>query len=105
MGMDMAKMMKQAQEMQKKLAEAQGSMKDVVVDASAGGGVVKASVNGDLEVVSVTIDKDAVDPDDVEFLQDMIVAAVNEAIRGVSDMAAKKMSSITAGMNIPGMPF
>ena len=100
-GMNMQEMMKQARKMQEQLAAAQESMKDVTVDASAGGGMVKASVNGDLELVSVTIDPDALDPEDVDLLQDMIVAAVNEAIRG----ASKQMSSITGGLNIPGMPF
>ena len=104
-GMNMQEMMKQARKMQEQLAAAQESMKDVTVDASAGGGMVKASVNGDLELVSVTIDPDALDPEDVDLLQDMIVAAVNEAIRGVSEGASKQMSSITGGLNIPGMPF
>lgn len=104
-GMNMQEMMKQARKMQEQLAVAQESMKDVTVDASAGGGMVKASVNGDLELVSVTIDPDALDPEDVDLLQDMIVAAVNEAIRGVSEVASKQMSSITGGLNIPGMPF
>ena len=104
-GMNMQEMMKQARKMQEQLAQAQESMKDVTVDASAGGGMVKASVNGDLELVSVTIDPDALDPEDVDLLQDMIVAAVNEAIRGVSEVASKQMSSITGGLNIPGMPF
>ncbi len=104
-GMNMQEMMKQARKMQEQLAAAQESMKDVTVDASAGGGMVKASVNGDLELVSVTIDPDALDPEDVDLLQDMIVAAVNEAIRGVSEVASKQMSSITGGLNIPGMSF
>lgn len=104
-GMNMQEMMKQARKMQEQLAAAQESMKDITVDASAGGGMVKASVNGDLELVSVTIDPDALDPEDVDLLQDMIVAAVNEAIRGVSEVASKQMSSITGGLNIPGMPF
>ena len=104
-GMNMQEMMKQARKMQEQLAAAQESMKDVTVDASAGGGMVKASVKGDLELVSVTIDPDALDPEDVDLLQDMIVAAVNEAIRGVSEVASKQMSSITGGLNIPGMPF
>lgn len=104
-GMNMQEMMKQARKMQEQLAAAQESMKDVTVDASAGGGMVKASVNGDLELVSVTIDPDALDPEDVDLLQDMIVAAVNEAIRGVSEVASEQMSSITGGLNIPGMPF
>lgn len=104
-GMNMQEMMKQARKMQEQLAQAQENMKDVTVDASAGGGMVKATVNGDLELVSIQIDPDALDPEDVDLLQDMIVAAVNEAIRGVSEVASKQMSSITGGLNIPGMPF
>lgn len=104
-GMNMQEMMKQARKMQEQLAQAQESMKDVTIDASAGGGMVKATVNGDLELVSIQIDSDALDPEDVDLLQDMIVAAVNEAIRGVSEVASKQMSSITGGLNIPGMPF
>lgn len=104
-GMNMQEMMKQARKMQEQLAQAQENMKDVTVDASAGGGMVKATVNGDLELVSIKIDPDALDPEDVELLQDMIVASVNEAIRGISEVASKQMSSITGGLNIPGMPF
>lgn len=104
-GMNMQEMMKQARKMQEQLAQAQESMKDVTIDASAGGGMVKATVNGDLELVSIQVDPDALDPEDVDLLQDMIVAAVNEAIRGVSEVASKQMSSITGGLNIPGMPF
>lgn len=104
-GMNMQEMMKQARKMQEQLAQAQESMKDVTIDASAGGGMVKATVNGDLELVSIQIDPDALDSEDVDLLQDMIVAAVNEAIRGVSEVASKQMSSITGGLNIPGMPF
>ena len=104
-GMNMQEMMKQARKMQEQLAQAQESMKDVNIDASAGGGMVKATVNGDLELVSIQIDPDALDPEDVDLLQDMIVAAVNEAIRGVSEVASKQMSSITDGLDIPGMPF
>lgn len=104
-GMNMQEMMKQARKMQEQLAQAQESMRDVTIDASAGGGMVKATVNGDLELVSIQIDPDALDPEDVDLLQDMIVAAVNEAIRGVSEVASKQMSSITGGLNIPGMPF
>lgn len=104
-GMNMQEMMKQARKMQEQLAQAQESMKDVTIDASAGGGMVKATVNGDLELVSIQIDPDALDPEDVDLLQDMIVAAVNEAIRGVSEVASEQMNSITGGLNIPGMPF
>jgi DNA-binding YbaB/EbfC family protein len=104
-GMNMQQMMKQARKMQEQLAAAQENLKTQSVDASAGGGMVKATVNGEMELTSLTIDPDACDPEDVEMLQDMIMAAVNEAIRGVNELANKQMGAITGGMNIPGMPF
>ena len=111
-GINMQQLMKQAQQMQKKLAEAQESMNEVTVDASAGGGMVKVTVDGNMQLQSVTIDPDALDPDaldpeDVDMLQDMIVAAVNEAYRGVAEIANKRMSAAAGGMGagMPGMPF
>lgn len=104
-GMNMQQMMKQARKMQEQLAAAQENLKTQSVDASAGGGMVKATVNGEMELTSLIIDPDACDPEDVEMLQDMIMAAVNEAIRGVNELANKQMGAITGGMNIPGMPF
>lgn len=106
-GINMNQLMKQAQQMQQKLAEAQESMSEVTVDASAGGGMVKVTVDGAMQLKSVTIDPNALDPEDVEMLQDMIVAAVNEACRGVAEIANKRMSAVTGGMGagIPGMPF
>lgn len=96
-------MMKQAQKMQMELARAQEEIKDMTFEASAGGGMVKAVARGDMSIVSVTIDPEAVDPEDVEMLQDTVVAAVNEALRGVSDMSAARINSATGGMNIPGL--
>lgn len=106
-GINMQQLMKQAQQMQKQLAEAQESMNEVSVDASAGGGMVKVKVNGAMQLESITIDPDAIDPEDVEILQDMIVAAVNEGIRNVAEIANQRMGAITGGMGggIPGMPF
>ena len=104
-GMNMQQMMKQARKMQEQLAAAQENLAQQEVDASAGGGAVKVTVTGDLQLKSITIDPSVLDPDDVEFLQDMIVAAVNEGLRGVNDLANKQMGSITGGLNIPGMPF
>ena len=104
-GMNMQQLMKQAQKMQKQLAEAQDQLEQVTVDASAGGGMVKVTVNGQMMLESITIDPEAIDPDDVEVLQDMIIAAVNEGVRGVAEIANKQMGAITGGMNIPGMPF
>lgn len=104
-GMNMQQLMKQAQKMQQQLAEAEANMQNVSVDASAGGGMVKVKVNGLMQLESIQIDPDALDPEDVEMLQDMIVAAANEAIRGMGDIANREMGAITGGMNIPGMPF
>ena len=99
-GMNMQQMMKQARKMQEQLAAAQENLKSQTVDASAGGGMVKVTVNGEMELVNLTID-----PEDVDMLQDMIMAAVNEAVRGVNELANKQMGAITGGLNIPGMPF
>lgn len=101
--MDMKKMMKQAQRMQAELAKAQEEVKDMTAEASAGGGMVKAVATGDMVIESISIDKDAVDPEDVEMLEDMVLAAVNEALRSVSEASAERLNSVTGGMNIPGM--
>jgi len=95
--------MKQAQKMQAEMARVQEELKDEQVEASAGGGTVKVVMSGDMQVVSVTVDPAAVDPDDVDLLQDMIAAAVNEAVRMAQELAAQKMSAVTGGMNLPGM--
>ena len=83
--------------MQEQLAAAQENLKSQTVDASAGGGMVKVTVNGEMELVNLTIDPDALDPEDVDMLQDMIMAAVNEAVRGVNELANKQMGAITGG--------
>ena len=101
--MDMKKMMKQAQKMQMELAKAQDEIKDMTFEATAGGGMVKAVALGDMSLQSITIDKDAVDPDDVEMLEDMVTAAVNEALRGINEISSSRLSSVTGGMNLPGM--
>jgi DNA-binding YbaB/EbfC family protein len=97
------KLMKQAQQMQAKMSQVQEELKSETVESSAGGGTVKVVITGDLEVQSITVDPAAVDPDDVDLLQDMIAAAVNEAIRAAQELASQKMSAVTGGMNIPGM--
>ena len=102
---NMNQMMQQARKMQQQLAEAQASLQSQTVDASAGGGMVKVTVGGDMELKSIQIDPEAVDPDDIEMLQDMIVAAVNEGFRGVEELANRQMGAITGGLNIPGLPF
>ena len=100
---NMNAMMKQAQKMQMELARAQEEIQDMTFEASAGGGMVKAVAKGDNTLVNLTIDPEAVDPEDVEMLQDMIAAAVNEALRGVADLSSQRINAATGGMNIPGL--
>ena len=102
-GGNMGAMMKQAQKMQAELARAQEEIKDMTFEATAGGGMVKAVMTGEGNLTSITIDPAAVDPSDVELLQDMIVAAVNEASRNARELADQRMSSVTGGLNIPGL--
>lgn len=102
--MDMKQMMRQAQKMQKQLNEAQEEIAGMTFEASAGGGMVKAVVSGNMSLASLEIDKEAVDPEDVEMLQDMVVAAVNEALRGMNELSEARLSAVTGGMGIPGMP-
>ncbi|MHB1340969.1 MAG: YbaB/EbfC family nucleoid-associated protein [Coriobacteriia bacterium] len=100
---NMANLMKQAQRMQTEMARVQDELKDERVEVSVGGGAVKVVMTGELIVDSVTIDPSAVDPDDVAMLQDLITAAVNEAVRQAQDTASKKMAAVTGGMGIPGL--
>lgn len=101
--MNFGKMMKQVQQAQAKMAEVQEELKHETVEASAGGGMVRVVMSGDLQVKNVVIDPAAVDPDDVELMQDMVAAAVNEALRSAQELGAQKMSAITGGMNVPGL--
>ena len=101
--MDMKKMMKQAQRMQAELAKAQDEIKDMEFEATAGGGMVKVVATGDMAVKSIAIDPEAVDPEHVEMLEDLVLAAVNEALRGVSDISAQRLNAATGGMSIPGL--
>ena len=100
-GGNMNNMIRQAQKMQQDMMKAQEELESKTYEAQAGGGVVSASVSGKKELLSVTIDPEAVDPDDVEMLQDLIVAAVNEALRRASEDAASQMSKLTGGLNLP----
>lgn len=100
-GMNQANMIKQAQKMQEELRRMQEEIENSVFEATAGGGVVKAAVNGKHELTALTIDPEAVDPEDVEMLQDMVIAAVNEAIRAAMDDMSASMGKITGGMNLP----
>ena len=97
------RMMKQLQQMQNKLMKAQEDLANETVTATAGGGAVTVEMNGHHEVISVTLDPDAVNPEDVEMLQEMVLTAFNEALQKAQDMAQKKMGAITGGLNIPGM--
>jgi nucleoid-associated protein EbfC len=98
------KMMKQVQEMQRKMEQAQEELAVETVEASAGGGIVTAVITGSLEVKTITIKPEAVDPDDVEMLQDLVVAATNEALRAAQDLASTKLGGATGGLDLPNIP-
>jgi nucleoid-associated protein EbfC len=101
--MSMANLQRMAQQMQQEMLRVQGELASLTVDGSAGGGVVKATVTGKQELVSVTIDPSAVDPNDVEMLQDLVTAAVNDALTASREIADSKMAAVTGGMRLPGM--
>lgn len=101
LGGNMNNMIRQAQKMQQDMMKAQEELESRSYEASAGGGMVTAVVSGKKELTSVTIDPEAVDPDDVEMLQDLIVAAVNEAMRKATEDASSQMSRLTGGLNLP----
>jgi len=103
MGGNMAKMMKQVQKMQAEMAKMQEELGNRTVESTAGGGVVKAVANGKLEVLAVEIKPEAVDPEDVEMLQDLILTAVNEALKKAQEMMTSEMGKLTGGLNIPGL--
>jgi len=100
---DMGKLLKQAQQMQAKMAQMQAELAEKSVEASAGGGMVKVVMNGRHEIVSVKIDPEVVDPQDVEMLEDLVASAVTEAVNRVEEMVRDEMSSITGGLPLPGM--
>ena len=100
---NMNKMLQQVQKMQQDMVAAQEQLKNETVEASAGGGRVKVVVSGDLEVKSITISADAIDPDDPELLQDMVLAAVNEGLRSAQELAANKMGGLTGGLDLGGL--
>lgn len=95
---NMNDMLRQVQSMQAEMEKAQEELKTETVEASAGGGMVTVKVSGELEVLELRVDPDAVDPEDVELLQDMVQAAVNEAIRSAQELAANKMNAVTGGL-------
>lgn len=103
MAMDMNQMMKQAQMMQLELARAQEEIKELTYTTTAGGGMVEVKALGDGTIESISINPEAVDPDDVEMLEDMVLVAVNEALRGVAEAGEARLSAATGGMSIPGL--
>jgi len=94
---------KQAQAMQKKMAEVQEGLKNRVVEGSSGGGMITAMVNGHQELLKVKIDPQVVDPDDVEMLEDLVVAAVSQAVKKSKELAKEEMAKVTGGLSLPGM--
>jgi DNA-binding YbaB/EbfC family protein len=106
-GFDVNALMKQAQKMQTEMLQAQEQLKDEVVEASAGGGMVKVKMGGDLTLREIAIDPDAIDPEEAELLAEMVQAAVNEGLRAAQELASSKMGGITGGMGgmggLPGM--
>jgi DNA-binding YbaB/EbfC family protein len=100
---NMASMMKQAQKLQAKMMRLQEEMAEKTVESASGGGMVKVVANGRQQIVSVSIEKEVVDPDDVDMLQDLVLAAVNDALAKSQEMVTAEMSKLTGGMNIPGI--
>ena len=99
----MGNMMKQAQQLQSKMMKLQEELADKTVESSSGGGMVKVTANGRQQIVSIQIEKEVVDPDDVEMLQDLILAAVNDALAKAQEMVSSEMGKLTGGLNIPGL--
>lgn len=99
----MGKMLKQAQKLQSNMVKLQEEMAEKTVEAAAGGGMVKVMANGKYQILSIQIEKEVVDPEDVEMLQDLIIAAVNEALEKSQEMVSSEMNKLTGGLNIPGL--
>lgn len=106
---NMQQLLKQAQKMQQEMLAAQEALKDEVVEASAGGGMITVQVTGEMRIKSIKIDPEAVDPNDIELLQDMVIAAINEALRSAQELASAKLGGIAGGLGglgelgLPGM--
>ena len=98
----MQQMMKQAKMMQKKMAEVQEELKNMEFEASAGGGAVKAKVNGDQEILEIKLNNEMIDADDLDMVEDMVMVAINDALKQSKDESKNKMAGLTGGMNIPG---
>ncbi len=103
MSHNLGNLMKQAQQMQEKLLKMQEELATRTIEASAGGGMVTVTVNGKSEVMSIKIEKEVVDPEDVDMLEDLVSAAVNEALRKAQEMMQEEMSKVTGGLKIPGL--
>lgn len=103
MAKNMAGMLKQAQKLQSDMLKMQEELGSKIVESSSGGGMVTAKVNGKQELISITIDKAVINPDDAEMLQDLIVASINEALNKSKDMVTNEMSKLTGGLNLPGL--
>ncbi|MBW1616142.1 MAG: YbaB/EbfC family nucleoid-associated protein [Deltaproteobacteria bacterium] len=98
----MGNMLKEAQKLQSKMLKMQEELADEIVEASAGGGMVKVKVNGRQQVMDIVIEKEVVDPEEVEMLQDLVIAAVNDALKKSNDLASEQMKGLTGGLNMPG---
>jgi hypothetical protein len=101
--MSMGNLQRMALQMQQDMARVQAELETMTVDGSAGGGAVRATVTGKQDLVGLVIDPSAVDPDDVEMLQDLVMAAINDALKASRDLAERKMGAVTAGLRLPGM--
>ncbi|WP_425311039.1 YbaB/EbfC family nucleoid-associated protein [Fictibacillus nanhaiensis] len=100
---NMNNMMKQMQKMQRDMAKAQEELKDKVIEGTAGGGMVTVKANGHKEIIDIVIKEEVVDPDDIEMLQDLVLAATNDALKKVDEMVSQDMGKFTKGLNIPGL--
>jgi len=96
-------MMKQAQQLQSKMMKLQEELADKTVESSSGGGMIKVTANGRQQIISIQIEKEVVDPDDVEMLQDLVLAAINDALAKAQEMVSSEMGKLTGGLNIPGL--
>jgi nucleoid-associated protein EbfC len=101
-GLDLNAMMKQVQQMQAEMSEAQEQLKSEEVEASSGGGMVKLKMSGDMRLLSIEISPEAIDPEDPDLLQDMVLAAVNEGIRAAQELASTRLGNVTGGIGGPG---
>jgi DNA-binding YbaB/EbfC family protein len=102
---DMSSLLKQAQQMQKRMADMERDLQERILEGTSGGGAVRVFINGSQEIQGVKISKDAVDPDDVETLEDLVMTAVRQAVSAARDLRQREMNKVTGGLNLPGMGF